>query len=350
MKKILVILAMLPFFASAGLFTITCNEPCPLGGQEVFNLIADEVNKNLPSASSRQEYLDGMSTANAMSAAGVATSYGTVFNRFLIGVTASGGAHLGTKSWSDFNGLTKNPEQFRGFGLQAAVVLGANFGRLIGSEGGGAFDPTKLNIYLTGFKVDKKFGDINAAYTGFGAGAQYRLIDPKSWTRLVKWTGLDVGAGLLYSKLKVDALINLDKTYSTTYQGNPATAAYTGNALLNADVSTMAIPLELSSGIRFLGFLKFIGGLGVDLNLGNTEAKSSLNNSSISANYDAGGPQTANGTAEFDVNGDSAPKFANLRVFAGPHIEFGVGSIFMNLHKSLLENAIAVNAGLNFFW
>ncbi|MEZ4815105.1 MAG: hypothetical protein R3A80_07860 [Bdellovibrionota bacterium] len=352
MKKLLIALSMSPLFASAGLFELTCVSGNGLGacgaqGQTILNEVAAEINKNLPSASSKDEYFSGMSTANAMSAAGVTSSYGTVFERFLVGITASGGAHLGSKNFTDFGDLSDNPEQFRGFGAQAAIVFGANVGRLFGSEGG-AFDLSKLNVYLSGFALNKKFGDVDTDYMGMGIGAQYRLMDGTNFTRLIRWTGLDVGAGLLYSKLKLDALINLNKTYTVTSGGNTYNAPFTGNADFDANVSTIMLPLEVSSAIRFFYFLKFVAGLGVDINMGKTDASGRLTNSSLTA--DAGGGNDVTGTATFDINGSGSPKVANARVFFGPHFEFGVGSIFVNVHKSLIENAVAVNTGLNFFW
>lgn len=354
MKKLVYLIAITPLFASAGLFRLTSFNITggPLDGQEVAvqEIIETEVNKNLPSADTEKEYFSGMSTANAMAAAGVTTSYGTVFNKFLVGATASGGAHLGSKSASDFGDLGDNPEQMRGFGVQAAIIAGINVGGIFGFEKG-FIDPSKLRLYLSGFALDKKFGDVNAKYFGMGLAGQYRLIDEKSLgANSVKWTGVDVGAGLLYSTLDVDASINLDKTYSTTVSGQTVDATLTNTrAILQADVSTVSIPLEVSTGIRLLYFFKLIAGAGLDLNFGKTKGTGSLSSGS-SFTGTTGGGGTMSGTPNFTLNGSDGPDFANIRLFAGPHIEFGIGSIFVNVHKSLLQNAIAVNSGVNFFW
>lgn len=353
MKKLAILVAITPFFASAGLFNLTCvtenGGACTALGESVVAQIADEVNKNLPSAENKDEYFKGMSTANSMAAAGVTTSYGTVFKKFLVGITASGGAHLGSKSMTDFGDIGKDPEELRGFGVQAAIVAGFNLGNVFGMESGGLIDPTKLNLYASGFALNKKFGDANTDYMGFGVGAQYRLFNDTNWLgRSIKWTGLDLGVGILYSKLDVDATVSLNKTYTTTVGGTTYNGVVTSSALLNAKVSTLTMPIEVSSGIRFLYFLKLVGGMGVDVNLGNTEGSGSLTDtSSVTV---SGGGNTIIGAPSLDVNGDEAGDILNLRVFAGPHIEFGVGSVFVNVHKSLLENAVAVNTGLNFFW
>lgn len=354
MKKLAYLIALMPFFASAGLFSLTCVNgtnalQCDQQGQNVLNLIADEVNKNLPSASSQSEYFKGMSTANSMSAAGVTTSYATTFDKFLVGLTASGGVHLGSKSMSDIGDFGDNPEQFRGFGMQAAIVLGFNLGNVFGMESGGIIDPTKLNLYASGFAINKKFGDVNTEYMGFGVGGQYRLMDEVSWAgNSVKWTGLEVGAGILYSKLDVDGVVSLNKTYTSSVAGTTYTGTINSNALLNAKVSTLIMPIEVSSGIRLLYFLKLVGGMGVDVNLGKTEGTGRLsNNGPVTV---SGGGETVSGTPDLALNGNEAGDILNLRVFAGPHIEFGVGSIFVTAHRSLLENAVAVNTGVNFFW
>ena len=352
MKKLALVIASIPFFASAGLFQITCTNGTGLGvcaveGQNIMNQIADEVNKKLPSADTKDQYLQGMSTAAAMSAAGVTTSYGTVFNHFLIGLTASGAADLGNRNFTDFSGLTKNPEQFRGFGLQAAIVAGVNLGNLIGSEGG-VFDLSRLDLYASGFALNHKFGKVNADYLGFGFGGQYKLLRGTKWTPLIRWTGLDVGANILYSKLKIDADVPLDNTYTTTNTGVTYTTNYSGSANFKADIGTIALPIDVSTGIRFFYFLKVVGGVGLDFNLGNLKASGDISNTTVSASD--GGANTVNGDATFDINGTSIPKLVNARVFLGPNFEFGIGSFFVTLQKSLLENAIAVNSGLNFFW
>lgn len=354
MKKLVIIIALIPFLASAGLFRLTSFNITggPLDGQEVLvqEMIETEVNKNLPSADTEKEYFSGMSTANAMAAAGVTTSYGTVFNKFLVGATVSGGAHLGSKSATDFGDLGDNPEQMRGFGVQAAIIAGINVGGLFGFDKG-FIDPSKLRVYLSGFALDRKFGDVNAKYFGMGLAGQYRLIDEKTLgAKSIKWTGVDVGAGILYSTLDVDASINLDKTYSTTVNGETVNATFTNTrALLQADVNTISIPLEASTGLRLFYFLKLIAGFGLDLNFGETKGTGSLAAGSGFTGTTGGGGTMA-GVPEFSLNGSDGPDFANIRLFAGPHIEFGVGSIFVNVHKSLLENAVAVNSGVNFFW
>lgn len=352
MKKLAILIAVTPLFASAGLFRFSSFDVTGFNAQqdaEIQLLVENEVNKNLPSADTQDEYFSGMSDANAMSAAGVTTSYGTVFNKFLVGVTASGGAHLGSKSFTDFGDLGKNPEQFRGFGAQAAVIAGINVGNVIGFDND-LFDTKKLKFYLSGFALDKKFGDVNAKYFGLGVNAQYRFFDEIEWIyRTIKWTGLDISTGILYSKLDVDASVNLNKTYTGTYQGQPVSATLTNSrALINANVSTISIPIEASTGIRFFYFLKLIGGLGVDLNFGKTSGTGSLSSGST-VTGDVGGNNIA-GTPEFNLNGSAGPDILNARVFAGPHFEFGVGSIFANIHKSLFKNAVAANAGVNFFW
>lgn len=341
-----------PFVASAGLFQLKYESDGIPGGasanQPFLDALADEVNKKLPAADTKDKYLKGMSNANSMAAAGVTTSYGTVFKKMIVGVTASGGVDLGSKSLSDFGDLTKNPEQFAGFGAQAALVAGINVGNLFGFESS-LLDLDRLNVYLSGFAMNRKFDAVTAKYFGVGLGAQYRLIDSQSWVgKSVTWTGVDVSTGILFSKLDVDAEVSLKKQFTTTYNGQAAVVNLNTSALIDAKVSTISIPLEASTGLRLFYFFKLIAGLGMDINMGSTEG-----NGSLSATGNASG--TINGTNVvakpiFDIDGSKGPDIANLRVFAGPHIEFGVGSVFANVHKSLTNKTVAVNGGVNFFW
>ena len=353
-----VLLTLFPMTLNAGLFKLT-NEMCtgllatPGQCAAAKAAIEDEINKKLPSADTQDEYFKGMSNANAISAAGITTSYGTVFKHFLVGVTATAAADIGQKSYTDISGLTKNPEQYRGFGVQLAAIIGANIGNVFHMHEGEYFNPKLLDVYLSGFALNKTFSKIDAKYFGVGAGAQYKIFAPKNLgSRLVRWTGLDLGAGLLYTKLNLNASVDLAGNYPVDYAGttyNVNVPAQTAAPFV-ARVKTFTVPLEASTGIRFLYFLKFVAGLGVDLNFGKTEGEGTLVNPSGQPVTGSGTGGTISATPNFNIDGSQGPSLVTARIFAGPHLEFGVGSIFINVQKGIFQRTLAVNSGLNFFW
>jgi len=138
-------------------------------------------------------------------------------NITLVGLTANGAVDLGNRSVADIG--SNNAEQYRGFGFQAAVVVGTNLGNLLNMDGG-IINLRKLNVYLSGFGINKSFAHIDAKYFGVGAGAQYQIMRGANLAgKGVKWTGIEVGSGLLYTRLYVHGNIPLNKTYTATVGG-----------------------------------------------------------------------------------------------------------------------------------
>jgi hypothetical protein len=351
LSKLTFILFFISSFSYAGLFKLI-----NVAGQGavdntqakvIADLVSNEINKNLPSANDQSDFFKGMSNANTISAAGMTTSYASVYKNFLLGLNASAGADLGSKNFTDFKNFTQNPEQFKGFGFQAAIILGLNAKNLFNISW---LETHPLNIYLSGFGMNRNFKEVTAKYFGAGIGIQYKIISEKSWgAKSLKWTGLDLSSGFIYSKLDAGASISLDDKFTvdsngTTFDVTVSNAA----ALLNANVKTFSIPLEISSGVRLLYTLKLVGGVGADISLGSTSGTGSLSpGNSINASKAGNG---MNAVGELNLDGSKEPDFINPRFFFGPQVEFGVGSVFATLHKSLNKNTIAVNSGINFFW
>jgi hypothetical protein len=355
MQKILKTLGLLSFFSiplsNAGLFkinVISTNGITADQANAVTSLIADEVNKKLPSADTQEDYFKGMSNANTISAAGMTTSYAPVFKNILVGVSVSAGADLGSKNFTDFKNISKNPEQFRGFGGQAAILLGLSASNFVNSSW---IKDHPLNFYLSGFSIQKNLDKVDAKYMGAGLGVQYKLINEKNWgARSLKWTGIELGSGIMYSKLDIAASIPLNDNFSVDNSGTSLDVSITdASALLNANVKTFSIPLELSTGLRIAYLLKIVGGVGADISFGKTLGTGSLSSGNKITAVNAGNGIT-DATGELDLNGSQSPDIINPRFFFGPHIEFGFGSVFANLQKSLSKNVVAVNGGLNLFW
>ena len=236
-----------------------------------------------------------------------------------------------------------------------AVIAGVNVGNLFHTAPAtGWFDAKRLNAYVSGFALNRKFNEVDAKYMGVGIGGQYRLFEAQNWLgRSVKWTGLEVGAGILYTKLQANANVSLNGNYKANSNGTDYNVTVAGtNALFNANVKTFTVPLEVSTGLRLFYVLKLVGGLGVDLNFGKTEGEGHLASATGTVSADDGFPPNPDFTAnpDFSVSGSEGPSLLNARVFIGPHIEFGVGSVFVNIQKSLFQKTIALNTGLNLFW
>ena len=346
-------------FSFSGIFKLVNRDYTGITGisaaimDDALDALEDEVNKELPGAENQAAYFEGMSNAAAYSSQGTGSAYGAVFDRFLVGATVGIGADLGERSLGDFISGDAKAQELAGVSIQGVLTVGANMGQFFSSSDDDWFQWDRLSLYLSFMTYSQTFSELDLSYTSFGLTGNYRLIEDQSiGAGTMKWTGIDIATGLRYSSLEADAEIRVNDTFDTDISGSSqvATTTYNGLAKINADVGVVSMPIEASTGIRFFHFLKFIGGLGVDLNFGSTSGKGNIDNTSTVNINVSGGGGSASARPEFELSGEEGPAFASLRAFTGVHLEFGVGSVFANVHKSVFDSSIAANAGLNFFW
>lgn len=306
--------------------------------------IEDQINEKFPNADSRQEYLNGMNDSFNLATASTAGTHGQSFDYFLIGFNLGVAAAPNGESITDIASGNADYENLRGVGAQAAITAGLNFGNVFGIS-----SLERLRVYANFMSYGMDFDEYEFKTSTFGLYAQYRLMESRSLA-IVKWTGLDVGVGLQKSNMEFEFNQKLNEDFAENVGDGALNGNYGGDAKISADVSTFTMPIEVSTGVRLLYLLKFVGGMGMDLNLGNLTGKGNLENSSFSANYTGTGGGTVTGDAILDVDGESDSAVQNFRGFLGLHLEYGIGSIFVQMQKSFSNDTLGINTGLNFFW
>ena len=325
----------------AALFSITCNS-----GTAVCNAIEpvrlkmeNDINADLPDADA-SNYLKGMANASVMSNKANGTDYADDIDVFVVGVGVGLGADVGNNSFGDLIGGDIDGEQLRGIGVQPSLLVGLNLG-LFNLPMWGEFDPNKVKVFLNFFTYDKNDAEVTAELTNFGVHFRYKFYDPVAVLpgKLVHWTGVDISTGFEYSKLN----LAYTTSKSTTYTEGAFNATITGNLLVGAEVTTMSIPVEVSTGVQLGYVLSLYTGLGADLNFGSAEAKANVNAPITASNG-------ASLTGALDLGQEASPTTITPRGFFGFQINVPFVKLYVQLDKMLAESAYGLGTGVRVTW
>jgi hypothetical protein len=311
---------------------------------EAFAAMEAQVNASLPDTEPG-DYTKGMANAVAMAGTGTSAVYGSSYRYGLIGVGIGLGLDLGDQTIGGVLGGDAELDKIGGLGLQGAAVLGLNPGAFTSGTWFGIIDPSRLRTYLSFMSLSRDVGDAAVEFSNFGAVAQYRIIPEQSLgMNVVKWNGVDVSAGLRYSKMKFVLTQTVSESQDVDGGGQ---MEISGPITVGADVGIFTVPLEASTSVRLLYVLNLVGGMGADLNFGSSKAIANLD-ADIEITGVPGGSPTAEG--DLDLGGAAGPTIMNLRGFMGVQFEFAIGSLYATVQKSLTASVWGVNTGVNFFF
>jgi hypothetical protein len=322
----------------AGLFSISCTGAnCSNAAvAQLINVAETDVNSQLPDADA-STYLKGMANSSVMANKGATSDYANDVDVFLIGVGAGIGADVGNNSFGDLISGDIDGNQLRGFGVQPSLLVGINLGLWDMPTIFDVIDLNKMKVFISFFKFDVDQTKIDANVTNFGLHLRYKLQDPVGLVpgRLVYWTGVDITTGFEYSNMDV----TVTESKSQAYTVAPFTLNMAGTISLGAKVSTMTIPLEISTGIQLGYIFTLYGGLGADLNFGKAEAKAS-------AVAPITGVPSADLVGSINLGQDSSPATFLPRGFAGVQINVPFVKLYVHLDRAFTEDAYGAGVGL----
>ncbi len=320
------------FSAQAGLFKITNRTgDCTL----VCDRLETQVNANLPEAD-QSNYLKGMANAGVASQKGLGASYGSNIKFMEVGFTGALGADLGNNSMSDLIGGDVDTNQIRGVGVGAAVSLGlkgSNFGSKFGP-----FDMKRASFYGYFLKLDAPDTDgLDGNTTSLGFHMQYKIIEGfGAGFGFFEWGGVDITTGFERSSMNIKFIEPINETVT---EGG-VTANFDGTAAVGAKVSTVTIPLEISTNFRLLYLTSFFGGLGMDLSTGS--AKSIAN---LSGNINITGGSGGTGQATLDLGTEEGPSTISTRAFFGVQFNLTILNAFVLVNKGLTNDTLGLAFG-----
>ena len=206
--------------------------------------------------------LSAFSSTTAIADRGLGVSYAVKNNDLMVGIVANG-AIATDASLSDSNNV------IGGFVFNFGVMTGANLGR---------WNAPRWTVFLNGFYASAGYSGLEGHLTTGGAHVQYHALGsvPSGGTRsgVVKWIGVDVTTGLELARWTIST--QRDSLPIKFKVNNPAgdSEYMTFNAMgkMNVVANSLAVPIEVTTGVRLADTLTLYGGGGVDI----TQATSTI--------------------------------------------------------------------------
>ncbi len=335
--------------------TLNANPGLKASWDTQLNSIQADINKEFPSTTNQQRFMQGMANSSVMAGKGIGSDYASRMKVVMIGAGVGVGADLekDKATGSDISGV----------GVQGGLMIGTNLGWLDTEKILGLYTD-RLNIYFNylGYDLDRKMGDANkdrlqAGLQSFGFHTSYDLVKPKG-NSLVRWGGVKVHTGYEYNSTRLTFTTDLNETVNETISSGPTSGTVsgtlTGSPAATIDVATHSIPLEVSTNVQLLYFLSLYTGLGVDMNFGKAKAAGALNADETNLTFDPTAPGPGNETmkvqAEANISGSGNVDSFLTRAFAGVQINLPYTNIFVQADKSLGNDLIGASAGLRFVY
>jgi len=238
----------------------------------------------------RLSQLPPLLEAFADTAAAAQTGFGVDYDPdagdVLLGMTA-GGIH-GDVAIGTTNDL------LGGSILNFAAITGVNLAR---------WHHPRWTVFANGFYESTTIHDLDGSLLTLGAHVQYRVV-PASQPGGVRWTGVLATTGLEYASWTIGTSTSgpVDSHFTAQGTTDHKTIHMSSTGVLDITTTTVRVPIEATTGVRFGDTLVLYTGGGLDLTAGSSEIVAQLD-SVLSINAD----QLPVGTAIITASDSDAP-------------------------------------------
>ena len=195
---------------------------------------------------------------------------------------------------------TSNPA-LDGAVANIAITVGTNLAR---------WDHARWTVFANGFYESSSIHGLDGHLLTSGGHVQYRILQATQPAR-VQWTGLDVTSGVEYARWAIGIASTLTTHFTVTGTTDHATVDMASTGTLSVLASTVTIPIEVTTGVRFFDTLGAYAGGGLDLTTGTSTINAALNGV---LTIDEGLPI---GTATVTASGASSPSPITVHALAG---------------------------------
>ena len=268
------------------------------------------------------QLLRGFADTAASAQRGLGVDYDPDSGDILIGATA--GAIQGDVAIGTTN-------EYAGSIFNFAVMAGVNLGR---------WNQPRWTVFANGFYESTTIHDLDGTLLTLGAHVQYRLVPPTAPSR-VRWIGVLATTGLEYAGWTLGKATGgtIESHFTATGTNGSKTIHMSSTGTLEVDATILTVPVELTTGVRFLDVFTFYGGGGVDLTTGESTVVAQLN-STLSINAD----QLPVGTAIITGSDANSPSGVSVHGLVG--FEIHTRHVRVALQGAFAPGETAVNLGL----
>lgn len=268
-KMILAVLLTVCFIGSAAAIEIDFYDVPAAWATDfatIENDLREKVDEKYGKYEKGEDLIKGIGNAGALAANGGYMRTGNGYDWITAAVSINSSVSMDSGSIWKFNDdfLDKFEDEgdlYMGAGLQVITAsLGFNLGHLLKMDHG-------LYLTLKGGVSKLSVEDLDFDAYNMGFMVNYQLVEAKALGKghLVKWRGLNVGAGLNYYKSEVEWTIEHLEPVSVSHGGHKFT--YDTDLNVTAETSRFIIPVEVFTGVK-LTVLELFGGLGADFMFG----------------------------------------------------------------------------------
>lgn len=329
---------------------------------EKFALVEDQINEKFPDVNTAS-FTQNTANAMALAGGGVGVDYATPFDVASVGANIGLAADIGDKSFSSFissmSGGSKDfLQNLPGFGVQGSMTVGLNFKKILGGKKLGPIELDRFKGWIGFFSMNRNISSVSAKVSQWSLHSQYRIIQEKKYARgMLKWNGLDVGAGLRSGSFDFSFAQDISGITMPIEFGAPVgtvNAVTSGSLTVSGTAKSTTIPLEVSSGVRLLYVLGLYGGLATDFNFG----KATLTGSDADGGVGLANAPTNTGTGietvtadlNFNIAEDKKPSAFKVRYFGGLVMDLQAFNIYVQASKYAGLSAIGANVGARAYW
>lgn len=257
--------------------------------------IIDKVNDEYGKYEKGDKVGKAMSNANALAATGGYMHSANGYDVLSVAVSATvAGAASSLSDIKDFvDDFKDDGDLYMGFGGQIInAAVGFNVGKLFKWD-------HALYLTLKGGVAKFSYEDFDLNAYNLGFMVNYQLIEDKALGKghLLKWRGINVGAGYTYYSSKVEW--SVDKLDSIDINVGPG-FTYNADLDVEAESNRHIIPVEITTGVK-LTILELFGGIGADFMFGGKSEITADSDAKVTLN---GNNDPTNSKMHFEADGD----------------------------------------------
>lgn len=264
------------------------------------------------------EFLRAIADATAFSGRGIGVDYASNGDGLMFGVTGNLSVAAGDLGQAE----AESEHPVAGVAPNLALMGGVNLKK---------WGHDKLTFFGNLFYRNGDWKDLSGSITSIGVHAQYRFFTPTEGkkTALFKWGGVNVTAGLELNRWA----FSLGHPFETEHTidgggGVSSTVSMQATGQFDLDATSVVVPVEATTSLRFLYFFSLYGGASFAFQAGKTTLGADLTGT-MTATDPQNGPDKDIGTASIRIDGDSGPSAAKATFLGGLQVNLSKFKIFV---------------------
>ncbi|HRC57340.1 MAG TPA: hypothetical protein PKU97_15510 [Kofleriaceae bacterium] len=252
-----------------------------------------------------QRFLRSFADASSFSNRGIGVDYASNSDRYILGLAANiaVSADLGDEDDGDV----------------PTVGLAPNF-TLMGGVNLAPWHHPEIVVFGNLFHTSSDSGSLHGGITSVGLHAQYKMFTPTRGLKryLVQWGGLDFTGGVEFARWKLGLRGELSHDFEFTGAADTAstvTAAVTGR--FDVGATTVTMPLEVTTNLRFLYVASLYVGMGLDVQAGRASIGAGTTGTLRATRPDAPDTVETIGEVSASASGSNSPSPVGYHLLLG---------------------------------